>query len=105
MTLLLPLLYYLYFFSTFTADQEFDVQNDYYTAIYCRMLPYLIGIMAGYYLWRMRGKELNIHWTTNLVIWAAALSVGWMCVFGLFEIRSTNTFMKPSYSRKIINQT
>jgi hypothetical protein len=65
MTLLLPLLYYLYFFSTFTADQEFDVQNDYYTAIYCRMLPYLIGIMAGYYLWRMRGKELNIHWVSK----------------------------------------
>jgi hypothetical protein len=128
-------------FSTFTADPEFNVNNSYYFPPHTRVLPYLIGMMAGYYLWRMRGKKLDIHWvsradptsdmakggqepgrsqcffdtrsstsyqfllqTTNLVIWAAALSVGWMCVFGLYEIRSTNTFMKPSYSRDRINQ-
>ncbi len=39
--------------------------NDYYTKPYIRAQPYLIGMMTGYFLWKLRGKELKLHWVCS----------------------------------------
>ncbi len=35
---------------------------NYYHMPYNRAVPYLVGIMVGYILFKLRGKELKIHW-------------------------------------------
>ena len=37
---------------------------DYYMASWARAQPYIYGILIGYFLFKMRGKKLNIHWVT-----------------------------------------
>ena len=34
----------------------------YYTITYTRAQPYIYGILIGYILFKMRGKNLDIHW-------------------------------------------
>ena len=34
----------------------------YYTAMYTRAQPYIVGILFGYILYKLRGHKLNITW-------------------------------------------
>ena len=38
----------------------------------------------------MRGRDLDIHWSTNVVLWLGAFVVAWECVFGISHLRRNN---------------
>jgi len=42
--------------------EDFDLNVDWYMATYTRTQPYLFGLLTGYILWQLKGKELKMHW-------------------------------------------
>ena len=71
---------------------------DYYKAPWIRFLPYLHGILMGFILWRLKGKEFKMHQVIVTLGWILAAAVGLLVVFGLKDIRKTSAPEAPSYT-------
>ncbi len=71
----------------------------YYFAPWVRFLPYLHGLLIGFVLWKLKEKELRMHWTVAILGWLLAAAVALLVLFGLHGIRSTNYLNVPSYSQ------
>ncbi|XP_033763776.1 O-acyltransferase like protein-like [Pecten maximus] len=58
--------------------------NKYYIKPYCRMGPYIVGIMAGYILYRTKGKY-KIKPPVNVFIWIVITVVACLVTYGPYE--------------------
>ncbi|RUS88829.1 hypothetical protein EGW08_003374, partial [Elysia chlorotica] len=70
-----------------TRGEHGDNFDIYYVKPYCRIGPYLVGMITGYILYRTECK-VYMNKLTNCVGWAVAAAVALAVVYGLFE--STN---------------
>jgi hypothetical protein len=54
----------------FKADRFYEGFKDIYIKPYCRIQPYIMGIVLGYLLYTHFSKELKLNWVrkTTLVI-------------------------------------
>ena len=57
---------------------------QYYQAPWCRMGPYIEGLVLGYILYRSKNKRINVHWILNIACWIAASAIGLIVVYGLY---------------------
>jgi len=104
-------------FSSQLKGDDFDMFQDWYTASYTRTQPFLFGILTGYILWQLKGKEVKMHWVKEVYIvamrkhaclvnsqtlavfgWICTLLLTTACVFGLYSVRRDSTFITPGYS-------
>lgn len=44
----------------------FDHDWWYYQMMYVKGQPYLVGILLGYIMFRMKGKQIKLHWVRKL---------------------------------------
>ncbi|KAL3842202.1 hypothetical protein ACJMK2_020242 [Sinanodonta woodiana] len=58
--------------------------DDYYVKPYCRMGPYIIGIMTGYVLYRTNCK-IRMNRLTNLAGWAVATACCMSVLYGPYD--------------------
>ncbi|XP_060069287.1 nose resistant to fluoxetine protein 6-like [Ylistrum balloti] len=68
--------------STFIPSEKYF--EYYYIKPWTRMGPYIVGIMAGYLLYRSKLKY-NMHWLLNLLGWAVATTLACLVLYGLYE--------------------
>ena len=79
---------------TIENDEYFHGGFGYYVKPWNRSHPYLIGILLGYVLHKMRDQpKLNINMYTNLFIWAIAGAVASSCVY---SVNQYNLVANPS---------
>ena len=57
---------------------------QFYDAPWCRMGPYLEGLMLGYVIYRTKHTHVHVHWFINLTCWVLAIATGASVVFGLY---------------------
>ncbi|XP_078685750.1 nose resistant to fluoxetine protein 6-like [Branchiostoma floridae x Branchiostoma belcheri] len=67
-----------------SPGQNPDAVNWIYQKPYCRIGPYLVGIMLGYLLYRTRG-QVRMHKAVALLGWLAATGIGMGVVYGLYN--------------------
>ncbi|OWF53651.1 nose resistant to fluoxetine protein 6-like [Mizuhopecten yessoensis] len=68
--------------STFIPSEKYF--DYYYIKPWTRMGPYIIGIMAGYLLYRSK-LRYNMHRVLNLLGWAVATTMACVVLYGLYE--------------------
>lgn len=56
-----------------------------YVSPYCRMGPYIVGLLLGYILHRCRGKHIKLHWVINILGWMLATALALIVLIGLFD--------------------
>ncbi|KAL5012135.1 hypothetical protein ScPMuIL_010686 [Solemya velum] len=61
-----------------------DFSSLYYFKPWCRIGPYVIGVLAGYLLYRTQCR-LKIHWALNILGWCTAIGSGMAVVYGLYD--------------------
>ncbi|XP_021346852.1 nose resistant to fluoxetine protein 6-like isoform X1 [Mizuhopecten yessoensis] len=61
-----------------------EYMDNYYTKPYCRMGPYIVGIVTGFILYRTGGKY-KIKMPLNLFIWVCMASLACIVTFGIYE--------------------
>ena len=61
------------------GDEFYDI----YISPYCRMGPYVVGVLLGHVLSRMNRKPVKIRKSLVILGWAAALVTGLAVVYGL----------------------
>ncbi|XP_048774648.2 nose resistant to fluoxetine protein 6-like [Ostrea edulis] len=73
--------------------QSQDILNvymeKYYMKPWCRMGPYIIGILFGYLLFKTKGK-VRIHKILNLMIWLVAAVLACLVLYGLHDAVNYN---------------
>ncbi|KAG8034666.1 hypothetical protein G9C98_007742 [Cotesia typhae] len=67
-----------------TIDQMWSIMNVVYTPPWIRIGPYLIGMITGYILRRMKGK-LNVSRKTLCLLWIAGSLCSIVILFGLYR--------------------
>ncbi|KAK7497005.1 hypothetical protein BaRGS_00011741 [Batillaria attramentaria] len=58
--------------------------DEYYIKPYCRMGPYIVGLVAGYILYRY-GTKIRMHKAVVVIGWLAATGVAVASLFGLYD--------------------
>ncbi|XP_070534767.1 O-acyltransferase like protein-like [Ptychodera flava] len=53
-----------------------------YTKPYYRITQYLIGIILGYVLFRLKGKKVKIHKVLNVFLWCCSTIVAYLVIYG-----------------------
>ncbi|KAJ8300299.1 hypothetical protein KUTeg_021818 [Tegillarca granosa] len=66
-----------------------DYMTDYYFVPWCRIGPYVIGVVAGYCLYKANGR-IKIHWALNLLGWAVATALSVTVLYGLHDAINGN---------------
>ncbi|XP_060063191.1 O-acyltransferase like protein-like [Ylistrum balloti] len=68
------------------ADQSGsnDYFNMYYIKPYCRMGPYIVGMITGYFLFE-KGLKVKINKYVNFFIWIVATVVACLVVYGIYD--------------------
>ncbi|CAC5358118.1 unnamed protein product [Mytilus coruscus] len=66
-----------------------------YVKPYCRIGPYLVGMYAGYILYRTNCK-IHINRYLNLAVWSAAIGTGMAIVYGLYDDINSDTPLPTS---------
>ena len=62
-----------------------DQGDDFYFMPWYRAQPYIMGLIFGYILFKLRNKPLGISKITSLWIWAFAGLLGALCVYGPYD--------------------
>ncbi|KAK7095323.1 nose resistant to fluoxetine protein 6-like isoform X2 [Littorina saxatilis] len=66
------------------ATNQMDFMNDFYIKPYNRMGPYVVGMLAGYFLYRTDCR-LRISKIVNLSLWALATGCALALLYGLYD--------------------
>ncbi|XP_070534768.1 O-acyltransferase like protein-like [Ptychodera flava] len=53
-----------------------------YTKPYYRITQYLIGIILGYVLFRLKGRKVKIHKVLNVFLWCCSTIVAYLVIYG-----------------------
>ncbi|XP_070534770.1 nose resistant to fluoxetine protein 6-like isoform X2 [Ptychodera flava] len=61
-----------------------------YTKPYYRITQYLIGIVLGYVLFRLKGKKVKIHKVLNIFIWICNTVVAYQVIYGTYITSDEN---------------
>ncbi|OWF53373.1 O-acyltransferase like protein-like [Mizuhopecten yessoensis] len=69
-----------------------DYFEKYYIKPYCRMGPYIIGMMTGYILYRTKGKY-NMKPPVSLFIWIVMTTLACLVIYGVYDETSGKTAM------------
>ncbi|KAJ8301046.1 hypothetical protein KUTeg_022565 [Tegillarca granosa] len=67
----------------------FDYTINYYCVPWCRIGPYVIGVVAGYCLYNTNGR-IKIHRALNLLGWAVATALSVTVLYGLHDVINGN---------------
>ncbi|XP_071139275.1 nose resistant to fluoxetine protein 6-like isoform X1 [Mytilus edulis] len=81
--------------NNFDAGNSKDWFPKIYIKPYCRMGPYLVGMYAGYLLYKTNCR-LQINRYLNLAIWSAAIGTGMAIVYGLYDDINSETPLPTS---------
>ncbi|GFO17071.1 nose resistant to fluoxetine protein 6-like [Plakobranchus ocellatus] len=89
--------------STPLGDENYDI----YTAPYCRMGPYLVGILCGYALYRLNGRPVKINRVLLVTGWAAAAATALAIIYGLtgYYTNGTDINLHVSAIYKALSRT
>ncbi|XP_062572908.1 nose resistant to fluoxetine protein 6-like [Saccostrea cucullata] len=73
-----------FFVPNVNQDATLHYFKDYYIKPWCRMGPYIIGILFGYLLFKTKGK-VRINKILNLIVWAVAAVFAVLVLYGLHD--------------------
>ncbi|XP_065155196.1 nose resistant to fluoxetine protein 6-like [Atheta coriaria] len=90
-------------------NASLDYMKMYYTATYTRAAPWLIGIIVGYFIYKIKvvqKGEFKMSRLLNLCLWAGSLAVLATCVFvdklqdeyDRLDMSSYIAFLRPAWS-------
>ncbi|PIK43685.1 putative nose resistant to fluoxetine protein 6 [Apostichopus japonicus] len=66
-----------------TDDHANFVEVIYYKP-YCRIAPYLVGMIVGYVFYKYPKKSVKIHWIVALISWVCACGLGYACIYSIY---------------------
>ncbi|KAK7492833.1 hypothetical protein BaRGS_00015971 [Batillaria attramentaria] len=67
-----------------TAESQRDYMADFYIKPYTRMAPYIVGMVAGYILYRRQTRR-RMNKCVVLLGWLVAAGTAWWSLFGLYD--------------------
>ncbi|KAL3870701.1 hypothetical protein ACJMK2_038745 [Sinanodonta woodiana] len=71
-----------------------DYFDKVYIKPYCRMGPYVVGLITGYVLYRTK-RQVNMHKVLNLLGWAVAASINIAVLYGLYNPDNKHVLNEP----------
>ena len=78
--------------------------TDFYIVPWCRYQPYIVGLVLGYFLHKMRKQpKLKLNSVILTWIWAVAFAVGASVIYGLFPYQSDFFAIASTTERSIYN--
>ena len=77
--------------------------RDIYVKPWTRIGPYIIGLVAGYLLYKFRKNETKLRWIFVLFMWALSAAAALAVVYGLSDYYSDGT--RPSKTANVIYLT
>ena len=82
-------------------DAGADTFNDIYIKPWCRIGPYIIGLVAGYLLYKFRRSNKRFHWSVVVVMWAVSAATALAVIYGLTDYYQ-DPKNKPTLAAKVI---
>ena len=82
-------------------DGGADTFDDIYIKPWCRIGPYLIGLVAGYLLYKFRRNNKRFHWAVVVGMWVVSAAMALAVIYGLTDYYQDPT-KKPTQAEKII---
>ncbi|CAI2354843.1 unnamed protein product [Caenorhabditis sp. 36 PRJEB53466] len=96
--------YVLYGTYDLPADALSGDQNAFgiylYTKPWIRCIPYLVGMLTGYFLAAYGKRKIRLHWILAVFGWIIAFGIGAACIFTTYDYDKGsywNTFDKATY--------
>ncbi|XP_069119723.1 nose resistant to fluoxetine protein 6-like [Argopecten irradians] len=77
-----------------SMDETMSYQDGYYSKPWCRISPYIIGIMTGFALQECECKFKINKWL-NLLCWLIAAGVACSVLYGLYGVMTGSTISVP----------
>jgi peptidoglycan/LPS O-acetylase OafA/YrhL len=68
-----------------------------YVVPWCRISPYLLGLLAGFILVKTR-CQLRLHWAYQLALWAAAIGICLSVVYGPYGVNKGTVTLSTEIS-------
>ncbi|RUS71521.1 hypothetical protein EGW08_020719 [Elysia chlorotica] len=78
-----------------------DSNYDLYISPYCRMGPYLAGMVCGYALYRINGRRVKMHWVLVVLGWGVSAATALAVLYGLkdyFDGEQINLHVAAAYN-------
>ncbi|TKR83236.1 hypothetical protein L596_016859 [Steinernema carpocapsae] len=83
-------------------DFMFNYSKFNYYAAWIRCLPYIVGMLTGYYLQKFKNKRVKVHPIAAITGWVLATACALGCLFGIFNYMNGSTdwsvFTRASYN-------
>eukprot|EP00091_Calanus_sinicus_P014245 TRINITY_DN31688_c0_g1_i1.p1 TRINITY_DN31688_c0_g1~~TRINITY_DN31688_c0_g1_i1.p1 ORF type:complete len:222 (-),score=33.39 TRINITY_DN31688_c0_g1_i1:19-684(-) len=81
-----------------------EYMGDFYIVPWCRFQPYIIGLVLGYFLHKMRKQtQLKINPVALTWIWSIAFAVGAVVIYGLYPYQKTGGAGSSKLERAFYN--
>ncbi|KAK3088547.1 hypothetical protein FSP39_020450 [Pinctada imbricata] len=68
--------------------------DDYYIKPWCRMGPYIVGVVAGYIMYKIK-CQCKINKYLNLLLWAVFTTLACLVLYGLYDALNGNPLEQP----------
>ncbi|KAB7494939.1 hypothetical protein Anas_09107 [Armadillidium nasatum] len=80
---------------TFNSAKDLDYTQLVYMMPYCRASPYLVGVWAGYILWKNNQKKIELTHKQVAIGWIAYAVVTFIIIFGLYPFNYVDRTNPP----------
>ncbi|XP_060080501.1 nose resistant to fluoxetine protein 6-like [Ylistrum balloti] len=82
-----------------------DYFQMYYVKPYCRMGPYVVGVIIGYILYKT-GRNYKINWVVNIIIWIVMSALACVILYGIYpEMSGSTTSVEVSTLYNALHRT